>query len=225
VRRILEFIDWAARAHFVGTALWATGAWAMTFFGLSAIGWDAGTVWVGSVVVGACLALIFIAVRTRGVKATSHPAVIAARTTASPCLGIIFDETNTGKKFWSIEQMTDENGKKVPGSQFWEYRALIKNTSAKTLRNVKVTVEAIGPLPARPAPSQFDINKKHLIDLNPDEEALVLIRRWFYPSVVAGMASGTDVYGPIKMTASADDVPQTVKFFHFNPERTPMIFE
>jgi hypothetical protein len=139
-------------------------------------------------------------------------------------LEIIFDPTNPGKKFWSIEQMRDESGKQVPGS-FWEYRALIKNTSPKTLRNVKVTVEAVGILPSRPEPSQFDINKKHLIDLTPDEEVLVLIRRWFNPPIVVGMLANENAYGPIKMTASADDVFPTTKIFRFEPERTPMIFE
>ena len=137
---------------------------------------------------------------------------------------IIFDQANPNRRFWSIEPMRDETGKQIPGT-FWEYRALIRNMSAKTQRNVKVIVEAIGPMPTRPEPSQFDINKKHLIDLNPGEEALVLIRRWYNPPIVAGMACGTDVYGPIKMTASADDVVPTIKLFHFDPERTPMIFE
>jgi len=137
---------------------------------------------------------------------------------------IIFDQANTNRKFWSIEPMRDETGKQTAGS-FWEYRALIKNASAKTLRNVKVTVEAIGLMPTRPEPSQFDINKKNLVDLNPDEEALVLVRRWFNPPRVAGMMCGEGIYGPIKMTASADDVSPTIKLFHFDPERTPMIFE
>jgi hypothetical protein len=97
--------------------------------------------------------------------------------------------------------------------------------SAKTLRNVKVIVEAIGPIPMRPEPSQFDINKKELIDLNPQEETLVVVWRWFNPPIRAGMASGTDIYGPVKLTASADDVSPTERFFHFDPERTPMIWE
>lgn len=139
-------------------------------------------------------------------------------------LKIIFDLTNPGRKFWSIEQMKDERGKLVAGT-FWEYRALIKNTSSKTLRNVKVIVEAIGAMPTRPEPSQFDINKKHLIDLTPDEEALVLIRRWYNPPIVAGMAIGEGIYGPIKMVASADDVMPTTKLFQFDPSKTPMIFE
>jgi hypothetical protein len=144
-------------------------------------------------------------------------------TSTSRPINIIFDSSNPGRKFWSVESMRDESGQQVPGT-FWEYRALIKNTSSKTLRNVKVTLEAVGLMPTRPEPSQFDINKKHLIDLTPDEEVLVLIRRWFNPPIVVGMVCG-GAYGPIKMTASADDVLPTVKMFQFDPECTPMIFE
>ena len=138
-------------------------------------------------------------------------------------LEIIFDLSNPGRKFWSIETAKDDNGK-AKGT-FWEYRALIRNNSPTTLRNVKAVVEAIGPMPSRPEPSYFDINKQQLIDLNPHDEALAVIRRWFNPPIVVGMASGTDIYGPIKMTVSANDVPPTAKLFHFDPERTPMIFE
>jgi len=116
-------------------------------------------------------------------------------------LEIIFDPTNPGRRFWSTEPMKDENGKQIAGS-FWEYRAVIKNKSVRTVRDVKVTVEAIGTMPTRPEPSQFDINKKPLIDLTPNEETLAVIRRWFNPPIVAGMIIG-DAYGPIKMTASA----------------------
>jgi hypothetical protein len=139
-------------------------------------------------------------------------------------LEIIFDPNNPGKKFWSIEPMKDESGKQIAGS-YWEYRAIIKNKSARTVRNVKVTVEAIGAMPSRPEPSNFDINKKPLIDMTPNEETLAVIRRWYNPPRVAGMVIGAGVYGPIKMTASADDVLPTTKFFQFEPDRTPMIFE
>jgi hypothetical protein len=81
------------------------------------------------------------------------------------------------------------------------------------------------PMPTRPEPSQFDIDKKPLIDLTPNEETLAVIRRWFNPPIVAGMVIGEDVYGPIKMTASADDVLPTTRVFQFEPMRTPMIFE
>jgi hypothetical protein len=136
-------------------------------------------------------------------------------------LEILFDLTNPNQKFWSIEQARDENGKQIEGS-YWEYRAMIKNQSAKTLRNVKVTVEAIGQMPRRPEPSYFDINKKPLIDLTPREETLAIVRRWYHPHIVAGMVIGEGIYGPIKVTASADDVPPATKCFQFDPSRNPM---
>jgi len=140
-----------------------------------------------------------------------------------PALEIIFDRANPARKFWSLEQSKDENGKPVPHLH-WEYRASIKNKSSKTLRNVKVTVEAIGDMPRRAEPSYFDINKKPLVDLNPGEDTLAVIRRWFNPPIVVGMVCG-GAYGPIKMTASADDVPMVAKLFWFEPEATPMILE
>lgn len=139
-------------------------------------------------------------------------------------LEIIFDAGNSLRRFWSIEQAQDAEGKVIPGHSYWEYRVLIRNRSSKTLRNVKVTVEAIGPMPTRPEPSQFDINKRHSLDLSPHEEVLALLRRWFNPPIVAGMACG-GAYGPIKVTVSADDVLPATKFFHFEPETTPMISE
>ncbi|HEX3506652.1 MAG TPA: hypothetical protein VHU22_24995 [Xanthobacteraceae bacterium] len=141
---------------------------------------------------------------------------------ASP-LEIIFDPSNPNRRFWSVETAKDEKGK--PLGAYWEYRALIRNNSHKTLRNVKVIIEAIGPMPSRPEPSYFDMNKQQLIDLHPQDEALAVIRRWFNPPIVVGMASGADIYGPIKMTVSATDITPAEKLFHFDPERTPMIYE
>ena len=80
-------------------------------------------------------------------------------------------------------------------------------------------------MPTRPEFSHFDINKERVIDLNPNDAMLTAIRRWPNPSRFAGMVCGVDAYGPIKMTVSADDVVPMVKVFHFDPERTPMLFE
>jgi hypothetical protein len=135
---------------------------------------------------------------------------------------IIFDPTNPARRFWSIEQMKNETGGQIT---FWEYRAVIKNKTVKTVRNAKITVEAIGAMPTRPELSQFDINKTSLIDLTPGEEVLAVIRRWYNPPIVQGMAIGEGIYGPIKMTVSADDVLPTTKVFQFDPMQTPMIFE
>jgi hypothetical protein len=38
------------------------------------------------------------------------------------------------------------------------------------------------------------------------------------------MVCGDDMYGPVKMIAYGDDVQPRTKLFHFNPERTPMIW-
>jgi hypothetical protein len=140
----------------------------------------------------------------------------------SPPLKIIFDVSNPGNKFWSIEPLVTESGQH---DTYWEYRAVIKNNSSKTIRNVKVTVECTGPMPTRPELSRFDLNKKQLIDLNPNEEALVVIRTWYNPPIVVGMAIGEDIYGPIKLTASADDIAPSAKLFHFDPMKTPMVYE
>jgi hypothetical protein len=120
--------------------------------------------------------------------------------------------------------MRDEAGKQIQGS-YWEYRAIVKNSSASTVRNVRVLVEATGPLPTRPEQSVFDIDRKAVRDLAPQEEALAVIRMWYNPPRVAGMVCGDDMYGPIKMIAYGDDVQPRTKLFHFNPERTPMIWE
>jgi hypothetical protein len=143
--------------------------------------------------------------------------------TASPLL-IIFDHRNPNRKFWSIEPMRDETGNQTQGS-YWEYRAIVKNSSASTVRNVRVLVEATGPLPTRPEQSVFDIDRKPVRDLAPEEEALAVIRAWYNPPRVEGLVCGDDVYGPIKMIAYGDDVQPRTKLFHFNPERTPMIWE
>ena len=138
-------------------------------------------------------------------------------------LEIIFDLSNPNRRFWSLENNRDETGKPAEGAH-WEYRAAIWKRSSKTVRNAKVTVEAIGPMPSRPEPSKFDISKGHRADMTPGEECLVVIRTWYHPPIVAGMACGTDIYGPIKMTVYADDVSPVMKLFHFDPEKTPMVW-
>lgn len=142
---------------------------------------------------------------------------------ASPLL-IIFDHRNSNRRFWSIEPMRDETGKQIQGS-YWEYRAIVKNSSASTVRNVRVLVETTGPMPTRPQQSVFDIDRKSVRDLAPQEEALAVIRVWYNPPLVAGMVCGDDMYGPVKMIVHGDDVQPRTKLFHFNPERTPMVWE
>lgn len=144
--------------------------------------------------------------------------------TEVPHLHIIFDPSNNGRKFWSVEHAKDEQGNPTAQS-YWEYRALIKNISNKTIRNVRVTVEAIGAMPTRPEPSHFDINKQSKIDLNPGEAHFAVIRRLWNPIAQPGVVLGPGAYGPIKLTVSADDISATSKLFQVDLDKNPAIYE
>jgi hypothetical protein len=142
---------------------------------------------------------------------------------ASP-LEIIFDPQNSNRFFWSIETVRDGEGKPTPDS-YWEYRARIKNTSDKTVRNVRVTVQAEGAMPTRPEPSHFDINKQATIDLNPGEAHLAVTRRFWNPLRQPGVVIGPGAYGPVRVTVSADDIPAVTKLFEVDLDRTPVLYE
>jgi hypothetical protein len=73
MRRFIEFVDWAARFHFIGTMAWAGGSWAVTFFAASANGWDPVSVWMASLGAGGCGALIFIAFKARRYPVATIP--------------------------------------------------------------------------------------------------------------------------------------------------------
>jgi hypothetical protein len=73
MRRFVDFIDWAARLHFIGTAVWAGGGWVVTFFAASAGGWDPVAVWLASLSAGACCALMFIAFKVHKYPAFPQP--------------------------------------------------------------------------------------------------------------------------------------------------------
>ncbi len=63
---------------------------------------------------------------------------------------IIFDPRNPARRFWSLENAphpTDAS-RHVP---YFETRLEIRNRSNKTVRNVRVSVAMIGPIPTRPA--------------------------------------------------------------------------
>ena len=138
-------------------------------------------------------------------------------------LEITFDPQNSGRKFWSMEAAPPAVGE-TKARPYWEYRALVRNISSKTVKNVKAVVEAIGPMPTRPELSYFDIDKQPVRDLAPGEGSLVVIRRWPIPVKAVGFLVG-DGYGPIKVTAFGDDVRATSKLFRFAYEETPMISE
>jgi hypothetical protein len=140
-------------------------------------------------------------------------------------LDIIFDPTNPGRKFWSHESPRDPSGLQLPGV-IWEYRVLIRNTSTtQTAKNVSATVEGFGALSRRPEHALFDIGQTTATDLQPGAERLIVVLRWPYPAIQAGMAVGEGAYGPLKITVTADDIPAKSRLFRFDYQRTPMIYD
>lgn len=140
-------------------------------------------------------------------------------------LEIHFDETNPNAKFWSTESMWSEVRR--ADVVYWEYRIEVKNNSAKTLRNVRVTTEHTGMMPVRPYDQEFDNPKSTACDIQPWRSRLVPILKWTIPVIQEGMLAGDSAreYGPIKVVASADDVAPATRIFHFDYQRTPMVFE
>jgi hypothetical protein len=153
-------------------------------------------------------------------------AYYAARSDNSqPPIEIIFEPLNPARKFWSLEGHTDALGRTYP--PYWEHRVEIRNHSRKTLRNVMVTVERIGQLPQLPFSPPFKRPETNTCDLNPGCSELVRVNVWPHPKAQAGMPCGESawLYGPIKVTASADDTPSAVKVFAFNYETDQMLFD
>jgi hypothetical protein len=173
--------------------------------------------WLAPAMVPPGLLLIWLALRGRQNGNVSH----------GPVLEIIFDPKNPAKRFWSRESPRDEKGNPKPGI-FWEYRVAIRNNSRKTIRNVSVTVEHIGQnLPVRPVDAIFDKIRKPSCDLKPGTDELIPVIRWPIPVVQAGMLANSTAleYGPVKVTASGDDVPPTERVFQFDYQSEPMLFD
>ena len=140
-------------------------------------------------------------------------------------LKIIFDPANPARRFWSLENNPNPNDPNRNFPPSWEYRIEVKNISSKTMKNVRVTVEHIGPLPQRPEQRMFDITKTHSYDINPDIGVLVPVVR-FDPTPRPGLLafSSALAYGPIKVTATAEDTPPVERVFQFDYQQTPAIF-
>ncbi|MGD1151556.1 MAG: hypothetical protein ABR911_01580 [Syntrophales bacterium] len=134
-------------------------------------------------------------------------------------LEIIFDPQNLSGRFWSMVSME--------GVAAWQYRVEIKNNSLKTLKNVSVTTEHIGQMPILPTDKVFTKTRKTSCDLKPKCSELVAVLHWPIPKKQPGMLSGKTAleYGPIRITAAADDALPTVKIFDFDYQTDQMLFE
>ena len=97
----------------------------------------------------------------------------------------------------------------------------------KTLRNVSVTTERIGPMSERPYDNVFDKVKKLSCDIKPGCWELVPVMSWPTNKSQVGMLSGPSAlaYGPVKITASADDTAPSVRLFQFDYQTDQMFDE
>jgi hypothetical protein len=139
-------------------------------------------------------------------------------------LEIIFEPLNPARRFWSLIGYLDDLGK---GHSYWEHRVEIRNISQKTIRNVMVTVERIGPSPQLPFSPPFKRSQLEKCDINPGCSELIQVNTWPHPKAQVGMFAGPSAwgYGPIKVTVSGDDTLSVVKTFAFNYETDQMLFD
>ncbi len=142
-------------------------------------------------------------------------------------LRIIFDAKNPERRFWSLENTPNPNDHNKNYPPHWEYRIEIENTSNKTIKNVRVTKEHIGQLPTRAEHQLFDITKTPSYDIHPKCKALVPIITWPEPKIQVGKLQGASAwaYGPIRITASGDDIEPTTRLFLFNWQEEQMLFD
>jgi hypothetical protein len=141
-------------------------------------------------------------------------------------LEILFDPTNPGKRYWSIETLKGENGKTVP---IWEYRVVLRNnSSSETLRVVRASVETLGSFPKRQEFALFEITKTPVMDLHPKDEKFIIVLRWWYPARQVGLFAGQsalEAYGPLKIVVNAEGKLPVIRTFQFDYDKEPMIFE
>jgi len=152
----------------------------------------------------------------------THATTLEDGKTESVALEILFDPANPGRRFWTLESVKREDGSRAP---VWEYRIDVRNVSQRTLRNVKVTAELVGIVGNRPKDVYFDKTGTRVADINPGCSELVRVLWWPHPPRQAGMLVGRTGYGPLIITASAEDVPATKKRFEFDYDKAPMIWE
>jgi hypothetical protein len=71
------------------------------------------------------------------------------------------------------------------------------------------------------------MERQRQTDLHPGEEKLVVIFRWSFPVRQAGMLAGPSrlEYGPLKITATAEDTQPSVRIFQVDYEREPIIYD
>jgi hypothetical protein len=139
---------------------------------------------------------------------------------------IIFDTTNRQRRFWAIEAAMRPD--QTVSHNYYRYSVAIRNTSGRTLQNVRVVCELTGELTNRPSAGQFEMTNEPNTDLHPGDERFVTIFTWPYPAIQPGMLAGTSAkwgYGEVKISVSATDMRVVTRSFDFDFTKEPMLFD
>jgi hypothetical protein len=179
------------------------------------VDWTKPIVAVSIITSAVCLFLVYV---TRPNFLVHKRRQMEAKSKVSP-LEIIFDPSNPARRFWSAITIERDTA--------WQYRVEIKNNSEKTIKNVTVTTEHVGQMPIPAMDKVFTKTGERSCNLKPGCSELVAILHWPIQKVQPGMLTGEAAleYGPIKITASADNVPPAMKIFDFDYQTDQMLFE
>jgi hypothetical protein len=129
---------------------------------------------------------------------------------------IIYDQKNVGRQFRELRTVG------IPSRPIHgvEYRIKIRNKTAKTVEEVKITSEVLGLLGKLPVRLIFDENQQKTYTLDPNASAFV---SWFFvplPLAQPGTLmreTASAAYGPIRVTVSAKDTKAVERLFRFAP--------
>jgi hypothetical protein len=129
---------------------------------------------------------------------------------------IIYDPENVGRQFRELKTV----GTAPHPIHGVEYRIKIRNNTAKTVEEVKITSERIGLLGELPIRLIFDENKQKTHTLDPNTSAFVY---WFFvplPLAQPGTLmreTASAAYGPLRVVVSAKDTKAVGRLFRFAP--------
>ena len=129
---------------------------------------------------------------------------------------IIYDDKNVGRQFRELKTIETFSGH-VNGV---EYRLKIRNNTAKTIEEVKITSEVLGLLGKLPIRLIFDENQQKTYTLDPNASAFV---SWFFvplPLAQPGTLmreTASAAHGPLRVIVSARDTKAVERLFRFAP--------
>lgn len=129
---------------------------------------------------------------------------------------IIYDRRNVGRQFRELKT----GGTSLHSIRGVEYRIKLRNKTANTIEEVKITSECLGLMGNLPTRLIFNENQQKTYTLDPGASAFV---SWFFvplPLAQPGTLmreTASAAYGPLRVTVSARDTKAVERLFRFAP--------